>query len=207
MKNSQKSIEELAEAMRLAAELARTMDALAVELGEQLPVGTPVTLLGLMQVISGNDLTLIQSLAAFISFISDPKVAQGYIPLSGLGGGGMSPNLRDSNPNDDRIARLIRNGMVALAGLGIAGGVAGALLGGILIAPSVNLDSGTLSLIIVNAYAADDYAKAQKLQLEGYQQMLGVANTLVDAIQRTVKPQLPVGGSQTGGGGTATRRR
>ena len=48
----------------------------------------PVTLLGLMQVISGNDLTLIQSLAAFISFISDPKVAQGYIPLSGLTGGG-----------------------------------------------------------------------------------------------------------------------
>ena len=40
----------------------------------------------------------------------------------------------------------------------------------------------------VNAYAADDYAKAEKLQLEGYQQMLGVANTLVGAIQRTVKP-------------------
>jgi hypothetical protein len=59
----------------------------------------------------------------------------------------------------------------------------------------------------VNAYAADDYATAQKLQLEGYQQMLGVANTLVDAIQRTVKPQLPVGGSQTGGGGTAQPRR
>jgi hypothetical protein len=55
----------------------------------------------------------------------------------------------------------------------------------------------------VNAYAADDYAKAEKLQLEGYQQMLGVANTLVDAIQRTVKSGLPVGGSQTGGGGTA----
>jgi hypothetical protein len=59
----------------------------------------------------------------------------------------------------------------------------------------------------INAYAADDYAKAQKLQLEGYQQMLGVANTLVDAIQRTVKPQLPVGGSRTGGGGTAQPRR
>jgi len=55
----------------------------------------------------------------------------------------------------------------------------------------------------INAYAADDYAKAQKLQLEGYQQMLGVANTLVDAIQRTVKSGLPVGGSLTGGGGTA----
>jgi hypothetical protein len=59
----------------------------------------------------------------------------------------------------------------------------------------------------INAYAADDYAKAEKLQLEGYQQMLGVANTLVDAIQRTVKPQLPVGGSQTGGGSTANWRR
>ena len=55
----------------------------------------------------------------------------------------------------------------------------------------------------VNAYAVNDYAKAQQMQLEGYQQMLGVANTLVDTIQRTVKPQLPVGGSQTGGGGTA----
>jgi hypothetical protein len=55
----------------------------------------------------------------------------------------------------------------------------------------------------VNAYAADDYVEAEKLQLEGYQQMLGVANTLVDAIQRTVKSGLPVGGSQTGGGGTA----
>jgi hypothetical protein len=55
----------------------------------------------------------------------------------------------------------------------------------------------------INAYAADDYAKAEKLQLEGYQQMLGVANTLVDAIQRTVKSGLPVGGSLTGGGGTA----
>jgi hypothetical protein len=59
----------------------------------------------------------------------------------------------------------------------------------------------------INAYAADDYAKAEKLQLEGYQQMLGVANTLVDAIQRTVKLQLPVGGSQTGGGSTANWRR
>jgi len=36
----------------------------------------------------------------------------------------------------------------------------------------------------VDAYAANDYAKAQQMQLEGYQQMLGVANTLVGAIQR-----------------------
>jgi hypothetical protein len=59
----------------------------------------------------------------------------------------------------------------------------------------------------VDAYAAKDYPKAQQMELEGYQQMLGVANTLVGAIQRTVKPQLPVGGSKTGGGGMARRRR
>jgi hypothetical protein len=57
----------------------------------------------------------------------------------------------------------------------------------------------------VNAYAVRDYAKAQQMELHGYEQMLGVANTLVDAIQRTVKAGLPVGGSQTGGGGTAQR--
>jgi hypothetical protein len=55
----------------------------------------------------------------------------------------------------------------------------------------------------VDAYAARDYGKAQEMELDGYQQMLGVADTLVGAIQRTVKPGLPVGGSQTGGGGTA----
>jgi hypothetical protein len=59
----------------------------------------------------------------------------------------------------------------------------------------------------VDAYAAKDYSRAQQLELEGYQQMLGVANMLVGAIQRTVKPRLPVGGSKTGGGGTAHCRR
>jgi hypothetical protein len=58
----------------------------------------------------------------------------------------------------------------------------------------------------VDAYAARDYTRAQQLELEGYQQMLGVANTLVTAIQQTVKPRLPVGGSKTGGGGTVCRR-
>jgi hypothetical protein len=58
----------------------------------------------------------------------------------------------------------------------------------------------------VDAYAAKDYTRAQQLELEGYQQMLGVADTLVSAIQRTVKPQLPVGGSKTGGGGMVCRR-
>jgi hypothetical protein len=59
----------------------------------------------------------------------------------------------------------------------------------------------------VDAYAAKRYEQAQEMELAGYQQMLGVANTLVGAIQRTVKPRLPVGGSQTGGGGMACRRR
>jgi hypothetical protein len=59
----------------------------------------------------------------------------------------------------------------------------------------------------VDAYAAKRYDQALQLERDGYQQMLGVANTLVGAIQRTVKPQLPVGGSQTGGGGSAHHRR
>jgi hypothetical protein len=58
----------------------------------------------------------------------------------------------------------------------------------------------------VDTYAAKDYARAQQRELEGYHQMLGVANTLVTAIQRTVKPRLPVGGSKTGGGGMVCRR-
>jgi hypothetical protein len=59
----------------------------------------------------------------------------------------------------------------------------------------------------VDAYAAKRYSEALQMERDGYQQMLGVAGTLVGAIQKTVKPQLPVGGSQTGGGGTAQRRR
>ncbi|HEV8164197.1 MAG TPA: hypothetical protein VGR74_07095 [Actinomycetota bacterium] len=59
----------------------------------------------------------------------------------------------------------------------------------------------------VDAYAVKDYGDAVQMERVGYQQMLGVANTLVAAIQKTVKPQLPVGGSQTGLGGTAHRRR
>jgi hypothetical protein len=59
----------------------------------------------------------------------------------------------------------------------------------------------------VEAYAAKRYDQALQLEREGYLQMLGVANTLVDAIQKTVKAQLPVGGSQTGGGGVAHWRQ
>ena len=59
----------------------------------------------------------------------------------------------------------------------------------------------------IEAYAAKRFGDAQEKEVEGYGQMLGVANTLVGAIQRTVKPQLPVGGSQTGGGSTANWRR
>jgi hypothetical protein len=59
----------------------------------------------------------------------------------------------------------------------------------------------------VDAWAAKRYDQAAEMERDGYLQMLGVANTLVGAIQKTVKPQLPVGGSQTGGGGMAHWRR
>jgi hypothetical protein len=48
----------------------------------------------------------------------------------------------------------------------------------------------------VEAYAAKRYDQAQQRELEGYQQMLGVADTLVGAIQKTVQPRLPVGAPQ-----------
>jgi hypothetical protein len=55
----------------------------------------------------------------------------------------------------------------------------------------------------VDAYAAKDYARAQQVQDEGYAQMVGVANVLVDAIEKVMAKSLPAGGSKTGGGGTA----
>jgi hypothetical protein len=55
----------------------------------------------------------------------------------------------------------------------------------------------------VDAYAAKDYARAQQAQDEGYQQMLGVANVLVDAVEKVMAAAMPAGGSKTGGGGMA----
>ena len=55
----------------------------------------------------------------------------------------------------------------------------------------------------VDAYAAKDYARAQQVQDEGYTQMVGVANVLVDAIEKVTAADMPAGGSKTGGGGTA----
>jgi hypothetical protein len=55
----------------------------------------------------------------------------------------------------------------------------------------------------VDAYAARDYTRAQQSQDEGYQQMVGVANVLVDAIQKVMAKAMPAGGSKTGGGGMA----
>ena len=54
-----------------------------------------------------------------------------------------------------------------------------------------------------DAYAAKDYARAQQVQDEGYSQMVGVANVLVDAIEKVMASNMPAGGSKTGGGGTA----
>ncbi|HKQ00143.1 MAG TPA: hypothetical protein VJ735_07405 [Actinomycetes bacterium] len=54
-----------------------------------------------------------------------------------------------------------------------------------------------------DAYAAKDYARAQQVQDEGYSQMVGVANVLVDAIEKVMASAMPAGGSKTGAGGTA----
>ena len=72
----------------------------------------PVTLLGLMEVISGNDLTLIQSIAAFITFINNPAVGDGYFPLgAGNGGGSFGVNKagarKAQGPTD--AAKLVEN--------------------------------------------------------------------------------------------------
>jgi hypothetical protein len=56
----------------------------------------------------------------------------------------------------------------------------------------------------VDAFAARDFATATRLEEEGYKHMHGVADTLVGAIQKTVQSGMPVGGAQTGGGGTRT---
>jgi hypothetical protein len=55
----------------------------------------------------------------------------------------------------------------------------------------------------VDAYAAKDYTRAQQSQDEGYQQMVGVANVLVDAVEKVMAKAMPAGGSKTGGGGMA----
>ncbi|MCI3948635.1 MAG: branched-chain amino acid ABC-type transport system, permease component [Acidimicrobiales bacterium] len=67
---------------------------------------------------------------------------------------------------DDRSLALLngaRPDRVALFSWAI--GTSLAALGGILIAPSVNLDSGSLSLIIVNAYAAAVFGRLRSLPL------------------------------------------
>src|SRR5215210_7333944 len=67
---------------------------------------------------------------------------------------------------DDRSLALLngaRPDRVALFSWAIGSSLAA--LGGILIAPTVNLDSGTLSLIIVNAYAAAIFGRLRSLPL------------------------------------------
>ena len=67
---------------------------------------------------------------------------------------------------DDRSLALLngaRPDRVALFSWAV--GTALAALGGILIAPSVNLDSGSLSLVIVNAYAAAIFGRLRSLPL------------------------------------------
>ena len=54
----------------------------------------PVTLLGLMELISGNDLSMIQSIAAFISFVNNAPTGGGYFALGASGGGAFTVDPR-----------------------------------------------------------------------------------------------------------------
>ena len=79
----------------------------------------PVTLLALMQVVSGNDLTLIQSLAAFIQFVNEPAFASGYVSLGGLNGGGfgVSGALARAKQSATDAKKLITNPQAAATSL------------------------------------------------------------------------------------------
>lgn len=56
----------------------------------------------------------------------------------------------------------------------------------------------------VDAFAAKDYATAQDVSYETYQEMYGVARQLADAFGRQVASRLPVGAAETGRGGLAS---
>jgi Ca2+-binding RTX toxin-like protein len=79
----------------------------------------PVTLLSLMEVISGNDLSLIQSIAAFISFLNNSPIAAGYLPLGAGGAGGFSVNgaLARSKQGVTDAKQLIQNANAAAQSL------------------------------------------------------------------------------------------
>ncbi len=55
----------------------------------------------------------------------------------------------------------------------------------------------------VEAYGKQDYQAAHALSYEAYQHMFATAAALASGIEGNVGSQLPVGGPQTGGGGTA----
>ena len=57
----------------------------------------------------------------------------------------------------------------------------------------------------VDAYAARDFTSATAIEREGYAHIHGVADSLVGALGRSMRPGLPVGAAQTGGGGLAGR--
>jgi len=58
----------------------------------------------------------------------------------------------------------------------------------------------------LDAYASGHFDVARQFAAQGYVHMFGLASTLAGAIGDTVAARLPVGGPQTGGGGTARRR-
>lgn len=79
----------------------------------------PVTLLGLMELISGNDLSMIQSIAAFITFVNNAPTGGGYFALGGSGGGSFDVNpagSRDAH-GPTNAASLVQNADAAAQSL------------------------------------------------------------------------------------------
>ena len=56
----------------------------------------------------------------------------------------------------------------------------------------------------VNAYAEREYSTAHELSFDAYEHMFALAAQAATAIGDTVAAQSPIGGAQTGAGGTAT---
>jgi len=57
----------------------------------------------------------------------------------------------------------------------------------------------------VDAYAAKSYPQAHDLAYDAYQDVFGMSTSFAGAIADVAGSRLPLGGAQTGGGGTATQ--
>jgi hypothetical protein len=154
--------------------------------------------------VNANTTTLTQAMGAIVG----PKKAAEFQTVwanhvEGLVAYSTAVATKDEAAKATAKGRLDR--FASMLALYLSDSVQNKLAAGLLTNAITNHDTHLIDQI--DAYAANDYTKAHQIQLEGYQQMLGVSNLLVNAIQKTMQPRLPAGGPKTGGGGTAQPRR